>query len=53
MVVALLLFCLGLTGAGMIVAGVYLLAGGAWALMAGGVGLVCVAAFLRRGLTNE
>lgn len=50
---ALLLFGLGQAGAGMIVAGVYLLAGGAWALVAGGIGLVCTAAFLRRGLTNE
>lgn len=53
MAVVLLLFVLGLIGAGMIVTGVYLLAGGAWALIAGGIGLICMAAFLRRGLTNE
>lgn len=53
MAAVLLLFVLGLIGAGMIVTGVYLLAGGAWALVAGGIGLVCTAAFLRRGLTNE
>lgn len=49
---ALLIFCLALFGAGMISAGVFILAGPGWCLIASGLIAVCAAAFLRRGLTN-
>jgi hypothetical protein len=48
----LIVFGLALIGAGMIVTGVYVLAGPGWCLIASGLIAVCAAAFLRRGLTN-
>lgn len=49
---ALLVFALALFGAGMIAAGVFILAGPGWCLIASGLIAVCAAAFLRRGLFN-
>lgn len=49
---ALWVVILGLLGAGMIVGGVYLLAGLGWCLIAGGVSAVFVAAFIKRGLSD-
>ena len=42
-----------LAGFGLLVAGVYLLQGLAWALLAGSVSCFSVAAFIRRGLISE
>lgn len=50
---ALALFVLaGLAGLALGVAGVYLLAGPGWALVAGSVAMLSVAAFIRKGLTS-
>lgn len=42
----------GLAALALFCAGVYVLAGAGWALIAGGASLLCVAAFIRQGLTN-
>lgn len=47
---ALFIFALAVIGSGLIVAGVYVLAGVGWCLIAGGVMAICAAAFIRRGL---
>jgi len=40
----------GLSGLGLLVAGVYILAGLGWALLAGGVSMLVCAAFIRAGI---
>lgn len=42
----------GLAALGLICAGVFVLAGTGWALIASGVSMMCVAVFLRQGLSN-
>lgn len=42
-----------LTGFCMACAGVWMLAGPAWALLAGALSMFCVAVFIRRGLVSE
>lgn len=49
---ALWVVLIGLAGAGMIVGGVYILAGLGWCLIASGVSAVLVAAFIKRGLSD-
>ncbi len=49
--IAFLVLALALVGVGLAIAGVYLLAGLAWALIAAGAALVGLAELLRRGMT--
>ncbi|WP_312115286.1 hypothetical protein [Stutzerimonas nitrititolerans] len=42
-----------LAGFGLLCAGVWMLAGTAWALIAGAGFMFCIAGFIRRGMTNE
>lgn len=42
-----------LLGFGLACAGVWMLAGLAWALIAGSVSMFCIAAFIRRGMSSE
>lgn len=50
---ALTLFVLAvLCGLGLAVAGVYLLAGLGWSLIAGSVGMLAIAGFIRQGLIS-
>ncbi|WP_170162254.1 hypothetical protein [Stutzerimonas nitrititolerans] len=42
-----------LAGFGLLCAGVWMLAGTAWALLAGAFSMFCVAGFIRRGITSE
>nr|WP_314586587.1 hypothetical protein [uncultured Pseudomonas sp.] len=50
----LLIFLLAAAvGLCLIVAGVYVLVGTGWALLAGGVALLMVAGFIRKGLIGE
>lgn len=51
MAIAVIIILL-LAGAGLIVAAVFLLAGLAWALAAGGAALVAFALALRKGMAN-
>ncbi|WP_447590145.1 hypothetical protein [Aquipseudomonas campi] len=41
-----------LAGFALLCAGVWLLAGLGWSLVAGGASLFCIAGFIRRGMTN-
>lgn len=50
---ALTIALLGLAGAGLITAGVFLLAGLGWSLVAGGVFVLAGAVVLRGGLTSD
>jgi hypothetical protein len=43
---------IALAGMALIVFGVYLLAGAPWALIAAGIGALCIAFFIRQGLTD-
>lgn len=47
--IAALIIC-GMAGLGLLVAGVYILAGLGWALLAGGVSMLVCAAFIRAGI---
>lgn len=50
---ALIAFLLiSLAGLGLLCAGVFVLAGPGWALIAGAASLLCVAAFIRRGMID-
>lgn len=42
-----------LAGFGLLCAGVWMLAGTAWTLLAGAFSMFCVAGFIRRGITSE
>lgn len=42
-----------LLGLGLLVAGVFVLLGIGWALLAGGVALLVIAGFIRKGLTSD
>jgi len=42
-----------LAGFGLLCAGVWMLAGTAWALIAGSCSMFCIAGFIRRGMTDE
>lgn len=46
------LVALGVLGMGCIVAGCFALWGAGWALIAGGVALLAMAAFIKHGITN-
>ena len=48
-----LIFALLIAGAGLAIAGVFILAGLAWSLLAGAVALIAFAILLRRGLAHE
>lgn len=51
---ALIAFLLAaLAGFGLLCAGVWLLAGTAWALLAGAFSMFCIAGFIRRGMISE
>lgn len=52
MVVAVILALL-IVGAGLAVSAVFMLAGLAWSLLAGGVALIAFAILLRQGLSHE
>lgn len=41
-----------LAGFALLCAGVWMLAGTGWALIAGALSLFCIAGFIRRGITN-
>lgn len=49
----LIYMLLAASGLGSAVAGVYLLTGGGWALVAGGAALLLMAGFVRKGLTSD
>lgn len=49
---ALTVFALTLLGAVLVVAGVYILLGTGWCMIAAGAFSISAAAYLRRGLTN-
>ncbi len=50
----LLIFLMcSLLGLGLLVAGVFVLLGIGWALLAGGVALLVIAGFIREGLTSD
>lgn len=50
---ALIVFIMcALSGFALMTGAVYLLAGIAWALLAGAFSMFCIAGFIRRGMTN-
>lgn len=49
----LIYILLGLAGFGLLVAGVFLMQGLAWALIAGSAACFCLAGFLKKGMSSE